>query len=114
MEVTKEQINKLHKGLKCCPDAQDAIREAFQECFEEKWVDVTKEIKWKVYEFGEGRYWLMGKYGDNLEVNIDDGQFYFCKEGFRFNHKRYEKEFKIEYHKNTLGGEFTILRKQED
>lgn len=40
MEITKEQIKKLHKGLESCPEAQDAIGNAFPEVFEGEWKEM--------------------------------------------------------------------------
>jgi len=55
MEIKKEQINKLHKGLGSCPEAQKAIKDAFPEAFENEWEEIPKEImtlQWR----SEARY----------------------------------------------------------
>ena len=69
MEIKERQIKKLHKGLGSCPEAQEAIKCAFPECFKEEWKDITREIDWRIDDkehWGTGGF-LRGYYkGDHL------------------------------------------------
>lgn len=91
MEVTKEQIKELHKGLESYPEAQEAVKDAFPGCFKgEQGKDITEQIVWKSYKFIGGECWVMGKYGD---TGYSDGQFYFNVTGFHFNNNKAREDF---------------------
>ena len=106
---SKKQILKASER---CQEVKEVMQDLFPQAFEEEWVDITEDIKWKVYKFMGGDYWLMGKYYGG-SVDIGDGQFYFCKDGFRFNNISHEKDFKIEYAEKVSEAQgFRILKRQ--
>ena len=41
LKITKERIKKLVAGLSSCPEAREAVEDAFPEAFEREWEDVT-------------------------------------------------------------------------
>ena len=65
MEIKKEQIKKLHDGLEWCEEAQDAIKGAFPDCFEEKEErDITKELRVELDNNLDGNYFIRLYHGD--------------------------------------------------
>ncbi len=74
MDITKGQIKKLHSGLKGCKEAQDAIKDAFPDCFEVEWKEITHEIEWRAD--GGGFINLWGDYkGDTVVYFGSNGLF---------------------------------------
>ena len=93
LKITQDRIKRLVRGLDGCHDAQQAVKDAFPEAFEEvKKVggkDITEEITWKVYEFCTGNYWLIGTFkGEEM--------FYFDSRGFHFNLEKHEEDYEFE------------------
>lgn len=104
LKITKEHIKKLVGGLSSCPEAREAIEDAFPEVFEkkERWVDVTHEISWetKDYPGTELPYLLCG-------VNSSGEEMAYINGTGRHICYNYEKEYRIEQEGET----FRILKK---
>ena len=104
LKITKERIKKLVAGLSSCPEAREAVEDAFPEVFEEKeeWADVTEETTWKIGRVASD-YWLEGSHGDKV--------IFLTAEGTKIdlNNKTDEGNYKIE---ETPTGAFRILKRK--
>jgi len=93
LEITKEKIRRLEEGLADCGEAQNAVRKAFPEAFEEigEWIDITGDIVWVTENYTNAPfpYLLYGIYlnGDRMG--------YINKEGFQICFG-YERKYKVE------------------
>lgn len=85
LKITKEKIQKLADGLDDCRSAQQAVKDAFPEAFEEEeegWRDITGEVKiylenrdagYRLFmDDGDGNYFArsQGKIADNIDFII--------------------------------------------
>ncbi len=105
LKITKDRIKRLVRGLDGCHDAQQAVKDAFPEAFEEKeWGDITGATYWKISGVS-GQYWLLGYYG--MPHPTHGAQFILDGDGIRLNHRDFLAEYRIEQIKNN----FRILKK---
>ena len=102
IKITKEKIKKLHDKMESCGEAQDAIREAFPEAFEEKWIDVTGNLKFRPHK-ACSFYWIgIFKEGKDLQIGwLDNVGANICTHA--------KKDYKIEGH--SWGNCFRILKR---
>ena len=102
MDFKKEQMKKLHEGLGSCPEAQDAIKGAFPECFEEEWVNITSELVAKVSMMTKKQGYIK-LYHDGAFVAYTESHHEFSGLRLTCSHLNYKIE--------TEGGDFVVFKK---
>ena len=68
-KITKERLKAMAEE---CPEAEGILKKGFPEAFKvEEWVDITKEIEWKLYPDYSGSFWVRGYHKDKAIVWLD-------------------------------------------